>query len=75
MQGDAYVAHFYEDKNEQDPTWEDMGGFNTHLLTEIRNALLSVESDIRPAQNTACTVASEWIKRLPLFDFPDDEIG
>lgn len=68
------MANFYEDRHEQDIDWEDVGGFNTHLLSEIRNALLSVDSD--PKQGSAInTLAADWIKRLPLFDFPDDEIG
>jgi hypothetical protein len=68
------VANFYEDRHEQDIDWEDVGGFNTHLLSEIRNALLSVDSDPKQG-STVNTLAAEWIKRLPLFDFPDDEIG
>jgi hypothetical protein len=68
------VAYFYEDKQDQDVDWEDVGGFNTHLLSEIRNALLSVDSNQKP--NSAMnTLAADWIKRLPIFDFPDDEIG
>ncbi|MBE0605343.1 MAG: hypothetical protein IH610_03545, partial [Deltaproteobacteria bacterium] len=55
-------------------TWEDAGGFNTHLLTELRNAMLSVEDGGKPAGPVQAVVA-EWIKRLPAFDFPDDEIG
>jgi hypothetical protein len=68
------VAYFYEDKQDQDVDWEDVGGFNTHLLSEIRNALLSVDPNQKP--NSAMnTLATDWIKRLPIFDFPDDEIG
>jgi hypothetical protein len=69
------VANFYEDKSEQDADWEDVGGFNTHLLSEIRNALISVDSDAGRPAGTVNTLAAEWIKRLPIFDFPDDEIG
>lgn len=68
------MANFYEDRHEQDIDWEDVGGFNTHLLSEIRNALLSVDSDPKQA-GAINTLAADWIKRLPLFDFPDDEIG
>lgn len=68
------MAYFYEDKQDQDVDWEDVGGFNTHLLSEIRNALLSVDSNQKP--NSAMnSLATDWIKRLPIFDFPDDEIG
>jgi hypothetical protein len=52
-----------------------VGGFNTHLLSEIRNALISVDSDAGRPAGTVNTLAAEWIKRLPIFDFPDDEIG
>ena len=51
-----------------------MGGFNAHLLTELRNAMLSVE-DVGKAAGPVQAVVAEWIKRLPAFDFPDDEIG
>ena len=68
------MANFYEDMHEQDADWEDVGGFNTHLLSEIRNALLSVDSDPKQA-GAINTLAADWIKRLPMFDFPDDEIG
>jgi hypothetical protein len=68
------VANFYDDEHGREADWEDLGGFNTHLLSEIRNALLSVDSEGKPA-GTVNPVAAEWIKRLPLFDFPDDEIG
>ena len=68
------MAHFYDKDGDPNATWEDVGGFNTHLLNELRNALLSVDlqgSSASPIQ----TVVSEWIKRLPAFDFPDDDIG
>lgn len=68
------MAYFYEDRNDQDADWEDVGGFNTHLLSEIRNALLSVDSSDKPG-GTVNALAADWIKRLPMFDFPDDEIG
>ena len=56
------------------PPGKTRGGFNTHLLTELRNAMLSVEDGGKPAGPVQAVVA-EWIKRLPSFDFPDDEIG
>ncbi len=68
------MAHFYENKKAQTPTWEDLGGFNAHLLTEIRNAMLDVKSESAPSTNVQ-VVVSEWIKRHPMFEFPDDEIG
>ncbi len=67
------MAHFYESKKAQVPSWEDLGGFNAHLLTEIRNAMLDVKSESAPTSNVQ--VVSEWIKRHPIFEFPDDEIG
>ncbi len=67
------MAHFYESKKAQIPSWEDLGGFNAHLLTEIRNAMLDVKSEAAPTSNVQ--VVSEWIKRHPIFEFPDDEIG
>ncbi len=67
------MAHFYESKKAQIPSWEDLGGFNAHLLTEIRNAMLDVKSEVAPTSNVQ--VVSEWIKRHPIFEFPDDEIG
>ena len=67
------MAHFYESKKAQLPSWEDLGGFNAHLLTEIRNAMLDVKSESAPTSNVQ--VVSEWIKRHPIFEFPDDEIG
>ena len=68
------MANFYDNKGDADASWEDVGGFNTHLLTELRNAMLSVETDGKPSSSVQGVVA-EWIKRLPTFDFPDDEIG
>ena len=68
------MAHFYDKEGDPDASWEDVGGFNTHLLIALRNALLSVDtngSSVSPIQ----AVVVEWIKRLPTFDFPDDEIG
>ncbi len=67
------MAHFYESRKAQIPSWEDLGGFNAHLLTEIRNAMLDVKSESAPASNVH--VVTEWIKRHPMFEFPDDEIG
>ena len=68
------MAHFYENKRENTGNWEDVGGFNVQLLMEIRNAMLDVESGSVPPAAVQGMV-SEWIKRLPVFDFPDDEIG
>jgi hypothetical protein len=68
------VAHFYESKKDQTPSWEDVGGFNAHLLTEIRNAMLDVKSEAAPNASVPVAV-SEWIRRHPMFEFPDDEIG
>jgi hypothetical protein len=68
------VAHFYENKRGQNANWEDIGGFNVQLLMEIRNAMLDVETGSGPPPLPQ-GMASEWIKRLPMFDFPDDEIG
>lgn len=68
------MAYFYENGRENASSWEEIGGFNTHLLTEIRNAMLDVKSESRPRSELQVVVA-EWIKRHPLFDFPDDEIG
>ena len=41
---------------------------------EIRNAMLDVKSDDHPRSDRKVVVA-EWIKRHPMYDFPDDEIG
>ena len=68
------MAHFYENKGDRDAGWEDVGGFNAHLLSELRNAMLSVEGGDKPTGPVQAVVA-EWIRRLPVFDFPDDEIG
>ncbi len=68
------MAYFYEKKDDADASWEDVGGFNAHLLTELRNAMISVENEGNPA-GTVQTVVAEWIRRLPVFDFPDDEVG
>jgi hypothetical protein len=68
------VANFYENKRGLTGSWEDIGGFNVQLLMEIRNAMLDVESGSVPPPIVQ-GVASDWIKRLPIFDFPDDEIG
>jgi hypothetical protein len=68
------LAYFYENKLGLSANWEDVGGFNVQLLMEIRNAMLDVESGPVPTPIPQGMV-SEWIKRLPLFDFPDDEIG
>lgn len=68
------MANFYDDKKGQVPSWEEVGGFNTHLLLAMRNAMLDVRSE--SGSGTALPVAvTEWIKRHPLFEFPDDEIG
>jgi len=68
------VAHFYDNDRDQASRWEEIGGFNTFLLMEIRNAMLDVKSDDHPRSDRQVVVA-EWIKRHPMFDFPDDEIG
>jgi len=68
------MANFYDRKDDSDASWEDVGGFNAHLLTELRNAMLSVEIEGNPVGPVQAVVA-EWIKRFPTFDFPDDEIG
>ncbi len=68
------MAHFYDNKIDADASWEDVGGFNAHLLTELRNAMITAESEGYPAGPVQAVVA-EWIKRFPTFDFPDDEIG
>lgn len=68
------MAHFYDNKAGRDSRWEDAGGFNMQLLMEIRNAMLDVESGTG-TPTAVQGAASEWIKRLPMFDFPDDEIG
>lgn len=68
------MAHFYENGKERDTSWEEVGGFNVHLLMEIRNAMLDVKTDTRPHPELE-GVVSEWIKHHPMFDFPDDEIG
>ena len=68
------MAYFYESKRGRPVNWEDVGGFNVQLLMEIRNAVLDVESGSSPPP-VIHGVAQDWIKRLPLFDFPDDEIG
>jgi hypothetical protein len=68
------MAHFYDQEGDPDASWEDVGGFNTHLLTELRNAVLSMENQGKPTSPIQSVVV-EWIKRLPTFDFPDDEIG
>ncbi len=68
------MAHFYENGRDDASRWEEIGGFNTHLLMEIRNAMLDVKSETRPRSELQVVVA-EWIKHHPMFDFPDDEIG
>ena len=68
------MANFYEKKGDREASWEDVGGFNSHLLNELRNAMLSMETEGKPAGHVQAVVA-EWIRRLPVFDFPDDEIG
>ena len=68
------MAHFYENGRECVSGWEDLGGFNTFLLMEIRNAMLDVKSETHPRSELQ-VVVSEWIKQHPMFDFPDDEIG
>ncbi|MCL5966430.1 MAG: hypothetical protein M1550_04345 [Deltaproteobacteria bacterium] len=69
------MAYFYENKKDRFPGWEDVGGFNAHLLMEIRSALMDVESDSRPAPQDLKDAVSLWIRRHPEFEFPDDEIG
>ena len=68
------MAHFYENGRNDASSWEEIGVFNTHLLMEIRNAMLDVKSETRPHSELQVVVA-EWIKHHPMFDFPDDEIG
>ena len=68
------MGHFYENGRDDASRWEEIGGFNTHLLMEMRSAMMDVRSD--PKTGTAAQVAvAEWIKRHPLYEFPDDEIG
>ena len=72
------MANFYEDQKDRETAWEDVGGFNHHLLSEIRNAVLTVEDEeIPPPSPTggASSSVSWWLRRIPSFDFPDDEIG
>ncbi len=72
------MANFYEDKKDRETSWEDVGGFNTRLLSEIRNAVQAVEEeDVPPPSVPGGTnpTLSWWIRRIPSFDFPDDEIG
>jgi hypothetical protein len=68
------MAHFYEKTGDREASWEEVGGFNTRLLTELRNAMLSVENGENSSGPVQAVVA-EWFRRLPAFDFPDDEIG
>jgi hypothetical protein len=68
------MAEFYEKKGAREASWEEVGGFNAHLLNELRNAMLSVDGGDKPAGPVQAVVA-DWIRRLPAFDFPDDEIG
>lgn len=68
------MGYFYENKKGQNPSWEEIGGFNTHLLMEMRSAMLDVRFDSAPGASTPVAMA-EWIKRHPIFEFPDDEIG
>lgn len=68
------MAYFYESKKGQTPSWEEIGGFNTHLLMEMRSAMLDVRFDSGPGAAAPVAMA-EWIKRHPIFEFPDDEIG
>lgn len=68
------MGYFYENKNERTASWEEAGGFNVHLLTALRNALLDVRSDAAPGSSLPVAVA-EWIRRHPANEFPDDEIG
>jgi hypothetical protein len=68
------VAHFYDDRKDRAPRWEDVGGFNAHLLMEMRSAMIDVESDVRPLL-TVQDAMYEWFRRHPAFEFPDDEIG
>jgi hypothetical protein len=72
------LANFYEDKKDRETSWEDVGGFNTRLLSEIRNAVMTVEEEDTPPPSVpgaASSALSWWIRRIPSFDFPDDEIG
>lgn len=72
------MANFYDEKNGgQQATWEDAGGFNVQLLEEMRSAVIDIEggSIPRPTLSPAQVAVTDWIKRLPIFDFPDDEIG
>ncbi len=68
------MAYFYEDDKDQFPTWEEVGGFNARLLTELRAALMDVRGESRPAAIVQ-TAIHDWMRRNPMFDFPDDEIG
>lgn len=68
------MAYFYENGRDAATGWEDIGGFNTHLLLEIRSAMLDVESESRPHSDLH-VVVTEWIKQHAIFDFPDDETG
>ena len=68
------MAYFYENKKEQTPSWEEIGGFNARLLMEIRSAMLDVRSETGSGPVTPVAVA-EWMRKHPLFEFPDDEIG
>lgn len=68
------MANFYENSDGKPHRWEEIGGFNIHLLTEIRNAMIDVRADSPPHPQLHLSFA-EWVKRHPLYDFPDDEIG
>lgn len=68
------MAYFYNSKKDQAPSWDEIGGFNAHLLMEIRGAMLDVESEAKPP-STVQQVVSDWIRKHPEFEFPDDEVG
>lgn len=68
------MAYFYEDTKGRKPTWEEVGGFNVALLSAIRDAANDVRSESQPLPVVSLE-AAEWMRRLPSFDFPDDEIG
>lgn len=72
------MAHFYENEKDRQTSWEDVGGLNTLLLAEMRSAVLTVdeeESSLPSVPGGANAAVSWWIRRIPAYDFPDDEIG
>ena len=67
------MANFYENKGDRNASWEAREDSTPTADRVAQRDALRRRRGKRAGPVQA--VVAEWIKRLPAFDFPDDEIG